>query len=288
MRRQLSAVLLLAVLLSTAFGASLAAVPAAGAATTSGYEIAGYVVETDATGNAPMSGVGVVITDAAKNTYSGSTDATGYFCITVGSLTGLTVEFVHSGYTVRSCPTAITQTANGLALSVTGITPTARTEEGATIYTYLITSGSASGLSCVVMSSTVGVVVVTVTNGTKVLADAQVTLTSATDSGLRYIGTSDGSGRLVFNDVKTGYYYMSATSTGFYDSMTSTVTVEDGYSYFSVDLQQKAVDTYFGMTLSHILMIVGVIFGLVMALVAWLLFRRGRVELDSSCDDGPK
>jgi len=288
MKSRLYAILLLAIMLGTAFGAGLTAAPTADAATTSAYEIAGYVVETDATGNAPMANVGVTITDASKTTYSGATNTAGYFCITVGSLTGLTIEFTHIGYTVRSCPAAITQTANGLSLSVAGITPTTRTEEGVTIYTYMITSDSTSDLSCVVMSSTVGVVVVTVTNGAKVLADAQVTLTSATDSGLRYTGTSDSSGRLVFSDVQTGYYYLSATSNGFYDSSTTTVTVEDGYSYFSVDMQQKTVDTYFGMTLSHILMIVGIIFGLIMAIVAWLLYRRGQVALDSSDLEEPK
>ncbi|MDD2626034.1 MAG: carboxypeptidase regulatory-like domain-containing protein [Candidatus Methanomethylophilus sp.] len=246
-------------------------------ATETVYAVAGYVVEDQAAGNVPMAGVGVIVNDGV-NSLSAVTDSDGYFTVTVASTDKVTISFTYTGYTVRSCPHGTLNTATGtISLDLTGITPILTTADDVTTYTYLFTS-EADGLQPVIMSGTDGIVVVTVTeesdNHVKTVSGASVSLVSATDGAVRYSGTTDSDGKFTFSGVQTGYYYLTSTCNGFYDSSSQTVTVATGSTYFSVSLTEIPVENYLGMSLGHLLMVIGIILGVVLILIVGSLCRR--------------
>ncbi len=255
------------------------------AADTEIYQVAGYVVDDQAVGNTALAGVYVTVVDSLGPHYA-TTDAKGYFAIAVSGTAKLTITLSYSGYTVRSCPCGTTQSDGTILLDLSGITPTAVTVEGVTTYTYTFTS-AAGGLQPIIMSSTVGVVVVTVTdrNSTSTsngISEAEVTLVSATDSAIRYSGITDGSGRYTFSDVRTGYYYLSASSNGYESSSVMTVSVANGYTYLSTTMAQKPTDIYLGLSLGHLLMLIGVLLGVLLIMISWIMYRRGPSHVDTS------
>lgn len=247
------------------------------------YRITGYVNEEFSSGNIGLANVNVKLYElnGGKTTCVGdsttSSDDKGRFTIDVNSIpTNCYIAFSLNEYSLRS----LSKYANEAAtISVDGLTaykltlpsPTMTTESEKTVYTYLITSEKADGLSCFTMATTTGEIIISVTYEGNGVIGAKVELTGYKT----FYGKTNSTGIFKMDGLIIGEYDLMISADGF-ELEKTTVTIVKGSSSEQVELTKKDVATYLGMDLSHFLMFAGVILGLSVAFSARILHKRSR------------
>ncbi|MDR1403979.1 MAG: carboxypeptidase-like regulatory domain-containing protein [Candidatus Methanoplasma sp.] len=247
------------------------------------YLIEGYVAEGGSIGKIPMGDVTVRIKDMQGTVFEGKTDRDGRFSIEVPANAGLSIAFTAFGYTIISCPNTSTQEGSEyLTLDLTAAAYNSATR------TYTITSPT-SGMQCAIMAASSGVVKGTVYFGTESIKDVTVTLTPINGEGVHERNTDE---RGYYEIIcPTGTYMLTAGGKGFNDSSEMIVNVTSSPSTANITMEKSELKKYLGLDMAHLLMLVGVIIGILLAAAAWLLGKRmkgpNRLEIfdDSSEED---
>ncbi|AGI48518.1 hypothetical protein TALC_01552 [Thermoplasmatales archaeon BRNA1] len=260
-----------------------------------------YVMDSE-TGLPVPSGTVVSIEDSHKNTLSSSTDAKGFVSVGIGSQKGsftMTVDL--NGYTAVPGIDFMTVKSDG---SITfALKGTIKYQENVASTTYEILPGTpalnADGSKTYTyalaenkplkMSSSSGTLTIkaTMSNGTTGIVDANVTVINAI-TGVEVTENTNSNGIVVFS-LPSGKYYFVIDVGGFehYDSREDKTLENDGYIDVRMGSQtatpimtEKTSATFFGMNMGHTLMLIGVVIGLILALLSYMLYtRRFRSEL---------
>ncbi len=234
-----------------------------GADTASAYYIQGYVADT---GRTPMEGVTVSVMDGGS-VYQDVTDAAGFFNVGVAGNTNLTISFTIFGYTAITCPNAtVQQDSEYFIMNLSKATYLSATR------TYLIT-GSVADMQCVIMVASTGDIGGQVTFELTPVRDATVTIIPAEAKGASYTAVTGSDGRYSIT-CPTGTYTLTSDGKGFNTSSEITVRVTGTPSTVNVSLTKSDLKKYLGMDAAHILMLIGVIVGILLAVAAWFLSRR--------------
>lgn len=260
----------------------------ASAATTS-YNIQGYIADANWD---PVPGVTVSIMDNQGKSYSGTVDATTcFFIVSVPSNTGLSILFSAFGYTVVTCPNTTPPTSASeyrpLDLS--------KAAYNASTHTYTVT-GTIDAQQGAVMKISPGTVNGHVTSDSNPIKNATVTLTPTADAPASVLenyllsATTNDQGYYEIT-CPVGDYTLSVSGQGFKPSNPIPVTVTGNPLTTDVALEEKSMlKKYFSMDTAHLLMLIGVIVGIILAVVAWFLSRRvndphGLEIIDDSADE---
>jgi len=248
------------------------------------YYVEGYVAEITDAGGIPMEGV-IVSIDIGEDSFKAETKANGSFKVGVDAATtsGLMISFSVFGYRVVSCPNmSFKQGESSHPLDLTKATYTSANS------TYTIT-GSIGDMQCAIMIASKGEVVGTVSSGTTPIRNATVVLSPIT-GGVNYTAHTNDKGYYELS-CPIGAYTMSASSQGFKESEPVPVNVTVSPSTADVTLEKSELKKHLGMDMAHILMLIGVIVGIMLAVAAWFLSRRmnmaHHLEIidDSSAED---
>lgn len=114
------------------------------------------------------------------------------------------------------------------------------------------------------------------------LVDAEISLTSITrgeDPEKRYAGKTNGEGNCKLYDVSIGDYEVTVTCHG-YITYSGKISVKTTNNPFTVTMNEKTMETYYGLPAYHILVILGVSIGLILVAVAHHLCARSWKRLD--------
>ncbi|UAL07729.1 MAG: carboxypeptidase-like regulatory domain-containing protein [Candidatus Methanogranum gryphiswaldense] len=231
------------------------------------YYIEGYIVTTQPEGNVALEGVEVTI--LYNNTsYSDTTDETGKFSISVPSITGLQIEFTLEGYTIRSCPNITAQEGSDYyVLDLSNVTPTGNV--------YQITS-DADGLLPAIMYPTSANVTGTISYSDGYVNGATVTLVS-TDTSERYEAETNSKGIFLI-ECPTGEYTLTVNCGGF-ETSKQTIEVKEGTMSVNITLTIKENQTILGLDLMHFIMVIGVIFGIFISCILFILGHRKKNKI---------
>ena len=233
------------------------------------YYIEGYVADT---GRIPIEGVTVSVMDNQGLVSKSETDADGFFSVGVPSNNGLMISFSIYGYSIISCPnTPINKGSDYHALNLSKASYNNQTR------TYTIT-GSVSEMLCAIMGTYNGTIGGYVLFGTSPIKNATVALSPSAISpavgGGSYTVQTNNKGYYEIN-CPIGTYTMTVSSQGFNKSGAVIVDVKDTPQTVPAVLMEKSnLKKYLGLDAAHLLMLVGVIVGIVMAVAAWFLSRR--------------
>jgi len=235
--------------------------------TTANYYIEGYVADI---GKVPMDGVTVYVTDSQGLLSESITDETGFFSVGIASNTGfMTISFTIYGYTVITCPnTSFQQGTDSLVLNLS------KAAYNPTTHVYTLT-GSVADMQCAIMGPSNGIVNGQITFGTTPIKGATVTLTPAEHvQGSRDYSASTGADGEYEILCPTGSYALTVSSQGFDQSDPILVKVSGIPSTVNVTMVKSELKKYLGLDVAHLLMLVGVIVGILLAIAAWFLSRR--------------
>ena len=240
----------------------------------------GYVLNAGDDSTVPLDLVLVTVTDAVGNVTTAYTDSNGMFSIAIGSIYDLKITFMKDGYFIIAWPTFATENASSgeIVLSMKGtisdigltynIQPT--TVDGIRTYTLKSETSDVSFK----MSEAVGSVNVEISDASgQVLRGATVKLQSS-DGMTKYSGTTDYNGSCVLTDVSVGDYKLVVTLNGFEDYDGVTVDVTKGSNSLNVVMEEKSVNTFMGITNSHILMVIAIVIGSILIVIGYLLCTR--------------
>ncbi|AIZ57286.1 hypothetical protein Mpt1_c14300 [Candidatus Methanoplasma termitum] len=249
----------------------------------SNYYIEGYLADTL---GRPLDNVTIVVTDASSTQYPGTYDSeTGFFSVGVAVNTGLSISFTAYGYTAISCMSCPKQQNGSFILNLT------KDNYNSANHTYTITGYISEGLY-VIMSATDGWVGGRVSYVNGPVKDATVTLTPTSGGSDITVSTNDNGDYLT--SCPTGTYNVSAGRQGFITSGNYTITVKNNNTEQVPLVQNIVLDkadstTHTGVDVAHLLMLIGVIVGILMAVAAWLLSRRvnepNRLEIIDDNED---
>lgn len=229
------------------------------------YYIEGYVSDTS---GMPMEGVVVSIRDASGAVFENETKANGSFKVAIapipGPNAGLEISFTVFGYSILTCPNMLLHRGEDYhTLNLSKATYASRT--------YTIT-GSISDMQCAIMIASQGRVVGTVSSGTILIKDAAVTFSPIT-GGVDRTTYTDDKGHYEIR-CPTGAYTMSVSSQGFKQSEPVGVVVGASPRTVDVTLEKSELKKHLGLDMAHILMLIGVIIGIMLAAAAWFLSKR--------------
>ncbi|MDR3283490.1 MAG: carboxypeptidase-like regulatory domain-containing protein [Candidatus Methanoplasma sp.] len=252
------------------------------------YHIEGYVAGWNGSGRVPMEGVSVTVAIPGSANVETTTDADGLFSIATPSNVGLQIKFYLHGYSIVTCPNTEVQAGSEFLLL--------KLSDG--IYnkatkTYALTS-AIDGMQSAIMAASRGTIRGTVSYDDGVVSGATVHLDSV-EGGASYSVNTNSNGTYEI-ECPVGPYSLRVARAGFDDSIDYNVTVDAQMTTVSVTLKKAEINTYFGLDSSHILMLIGVVLGMILAVSAWLISRRMNssdgVEIiddsDSDQDDGLK
>ena len=254
-------------------------------AATQDVTINGIIVESGESGPVAVKDVKVTLTQESLTpgdpaiTGESTTSATGEFSVNMDGVdTARVIEctFTMEGYSAFYYPTSISEneTTKKLELSLAGLTPT--TVDTRKVYT-LVETGDLS--HAIVISDTRVPAAFTVSGaGDKGLFNAQITLTNGAST---YKGITNYEGVCTISKVLVGDYQIRVICDG-YEMYTGNVSISKTTGQIPVTLIQKEMPTYLGMTLYHILMLFGIVIGLVLVSVAYVLCTRTWKGVDSS------
>jgi len=246
------------------------------------YDITGYVADTR---GEPITDVELeIIVTGNGETYFGTYNpSNGFFLVNVGATTNLIIKFKAHGYTAISCPNSPKQ-QDGFALTLT------KAAYSVTTRTYTITSSIADG-NYVIMRASTGEVAGHISYGAGPVKNATVTLTPTTDGSV-YTTSTDENGNYWIPSCPTGTYNLTVSRQGFNPyTQTELVNVTDGATTTrNITMEKSEQERHFGMDTAHLLMLIGVVVGILMAVAAWLVSKRmngpNRVEIfDDSTED---
>jgi hypothetical protein len=227
------------------------------------YNIEGFVADTN--GDA-MEGVEVSILDGSSVTFKAYTDANGFFSVRVSSNTNLQISFAAHGHTLLTCPnTSVQQGKEYLALNLS------KAAYNSSTGTYTIT-GSIKDMQCAIMIISNGVVKGSVTCGGNPVRNATVTLTPE-GKGASESRSTDSNGHYEMT-VPTGVYTLTVTGQGVKDSVPVQITLTGAGTTVNVQMEKSDLKKYLGLDLAHLLMLVGVIVGMILAIAAWYMSKR--------------
>jgi len=258
-------------------------------AATTNYSIQGYVADVYW---APLDGVTVSIMDGQGKLHSSDTDANGFFSVSVPYNVGLSISFSTFGYTIVSCPNTLPPTTDGSDYRPLDLSKAAYV---ASTGTYTIT-GSIASEQGAIMNITLGTLEGNVTSNSNSVKNCTVTLTPTTDAAAAVLdnntltATTNDQG---YYEIKgpVGNYTLTASSQGFNASDPVPVTISGRPLTVNITMKEYNTPTkYFGMDTAHLLMLIGVIVGIILAVVAWFLSRRvndphGLEIIDDSVDE---
>jgi hypothetical protein len=161
-------------------------------------------------------------------------------------------------------------------VNVTLSSSNSNTDSDSNTYWWLtddVLSSSTKMGSIVMMPVTVRLTI-TVTYGTDFIEDAKVTITNES-TDVSYTGKTDEYGVFTVDKIEYGTYSVKIEADGFED-YNAEVTINQTVSSYSYNLTEKEHATYlFGLDLAHTFMICGVIFGVIVALIALAIYRKG-------------
>ena len=248
------------------------------------YHIQGYV-GVPSVESTPLEGVTVTVEDGRGSEYNSSvvTDSSGFFNITTTSNTGLAISFDITGYTISSFPgIPLPRGTTSVPLDLT------KFAYNSTNQTYTITGNVDNG-QCVMMVNTEGKITGRVTYSDGPVKDATVTFTPV--SGGSSFSTGTDNGGYYSGSLPTGLYYLTVSRQGFDPSDSYQVNITEGQVATTQDIMMKKanIGTHFGMDTPHILMLIGVVVGILMAVATWFLRKRlngpNRVEIFDDNED---
>ncbi len=239
------------------------------------YTIEGYVVTANSEGNVPLEGVEVTVI-YNNVTYYDITDDTGMFIMEgIPAITDLQIMFTLSGYTLRSCPNITSQEESDYyTLDLTNATNLGNN-------TYMITS-EADGMQPAIMSQTSATLTGTVSYSGGYIEGATITLISA-DTSRKYETYTDSDGTYSIT-CPTGDYELTVSCNGFISSEKETVTVSENMDAIDITLAENNHDNFFGMDAVHMMLILGVLFGLILSFTMLAVSHR-KIKNFSIVDD---
>lgn len=272
-------------------GLLVSAVPADGsdaAASDEEVYVSGLICEIGQTGPTPAKDVSVTLTYNG-NTFSGKTGSDGTFKIAICKSTELDTskkvyfDFTLRGFSVFTLPDTMTalEPNSGSAETTTAdaiidlekITPV----DG-------IYSATSDTQHCILIGDTYVPATFTVTNASTGVAvrNADVTLTNI-DTGTTSRGTSDYDGVCKFSSgILIGSYDLVIKCDG-YTTYKDTIEIKKQAAFtMSCEMNQKEPATYLGLTLYHLLMIIGVTVGLCLVVISYVLCKRTWRNVDKS------
>ncbi len=289
MRRSYAAFFAVLALLATA---AVCSAGGSDSATSSTYQITGYVNEEFSSGNVGLSGVRVTVytydtsAETATAAGTGTTDSGGLFTVNLKnnnpSETAMYIGFSKAEYGLRSISAFVDETDSVSAGGMTAYRLVIPSDKWETVSTWVygchITSESADGMNCFTMATTTGTLAVQVNYGGAGVWNAMVEIKNDEDSAT-YKWT-DSTGSCTFDNVVIGTYTVSISADGF-DTATKSVTVAKGTVTEVFEMSESAHTSYLGMDLSHFLMFIGIVLGLSLAAFAMILRRRvGKTKID--------
>lgn len=253
-----------------------------------GYWLMGYVYEASPTGVTALADVGVDVYILTGKEYKPAgttalTDENGLFKIEMTATAGVYISFSKDGYEVRQTPATM---KNPSAADMYRVDLPAETEEGGAKVCWVTDNmktyvGDSSAAQKVLMGSATTVVTVNVSYGDgDDVKNARVRLDSVS-SDRSYTGYTDEDGICTFDGVAVGRYNVTVERSGFYDYEVRNVDVSEP---IKAVLEEAPVEDVFGMSIVHLLMIVGAVLGSALAMSAYVLYRRThiRFEVDAS------
>ena len=242
---------------------------------TTNYYVEGYVVEANSSDNIPLEGVIVTIMYPDGKLSSDESDSNGFFSVSVTTTIGLTISFTAYGLRMIACPhtTPIEDSDNyTLDLTIGNYNTETYHDYNSSTHTYTIT-GTADSTKAAFLIATIASLNGKVTyNDEQAVSGAKVKIVS-TSTNKPYEGTTDESGQFKIK-CPTGWYAVTVYCNGFDDSSTVTVNVTNDSTSILIPMYKSAVSQYFGFDLAHLLMLIGVCLGLILATTAWLISRR--------------
>ena len=256
-------------------------------AATEDITLKGIVVESGESGPIAVKDVKVTFKQEAATpgdpaiTGEGLTSATGEFSVDMDGVDparAIECTFYKEGYSAFYYPTSISEneTTKKLELTLTDSSVTHTTVDAREVYTLVKTNDLSHAI---VVSDTRVPAAFTISGANdKGLFNAQITLTSSTST---YKGITNYEGVCTISKVLVGDYTIRIVCDG-YEMYTGTVNISKTAGQIPVTLIQKEMPTYLGMTLYHILMLFGVVIGVILVIVAYVLCTRTWKGVDSS------
>lgn len=240
------------------------------------YYIEGYIVSTEPEGNIPLAGVEVslIYNNITSTIVTDTTDSNGKFSIPIQYNTDLQIKFTLSGYTLRSCPNITEGTSEYYILDLTNVTPIDNA--------YTITS-TADGLQPAIMSQSSATVKGTISYSGGYVQGATITMVS-TDGSIEYETKTNSKGVFTFEECESGTYKITITCGGFETYGPELITLSEGITEYNATLVSKENQQFFGMDLIHLMMFFGVLFGILISLIVFILVHR-RKNMITVVDD---
>ena len=252
--------------------------------------LVGYIMEEGSSASTPMADREVIMTDSVTQAaeHSVRTDENGMFTVPIDSIYGLKMNINASGYTpvpglifmtpvTQGGVTYLTFDLNGTIPSLGVVYHIPYTDENG-VRTYTIAAAYP-----VLMSASTGDLTTYVYDSLgKPLRSAEITLTATIDGvAKKYTGTSDNSGCVTIKGMTTGEYRMTVKVSGFRDVEDISVTIGKGSNVIADTIMtEKSAQEYFGMSLRHLMTVVGVIAGIVISIILFIAVIRHRNAID--------
>jgi len=249
-------------------------------ATMSDTFLTAYIMEETSSENVPLEGVEVIIKDAFDNTYTATTAEDGSFTSSIGSLYGLNITVNKEGYTIvpQFFLKSITESEwyrlylrgsdPSINLTYNMMTPT--DADGDVVYSIPET------YPILVSQSTGSIYVYVYDDADRPIQGATVTLTSLSDDS-KYTKDTDSNGYATITSVTTGEYSMTVSVGGFETVTVESVSVVKGNNTVpDIILTEKSEFTLWGINISHLMMIFGTVFGVILMLFSYSLFNKRR------------
>jgi len=239
-----------------------------------------YLMELDTSGNLPIADTTVTVSNSVIGSEaSGTTDADGKFTVALSSIYNLSLSFDIEGYYPTTGLFFMKFTSTGTVdFSLSG---GSNADLGIPSYsipyedsaTHVRAYSLASSYPLVLSRST-GTVTSFVYNSDGVaLQRAEISLTSLTNSSLTYSGVTDGNGKFTIENVVTGDYRMTVKVPGYKELKDSDVSIVKGTNALTnTVLTSQSEQTFFGMSPSHFMMLLGVTIGIILMLTSYLIY----------------
>ena len=252
--------------------------------------LVGYITDEGSSASTPMANCDVIMTDniteAAVHTVS--TDKNGMFTVPINSTYGLKMAINASGYTpvpglifmdpvTQGGVTYLVFDLNGTIPSL-GVTYHIPYTDEDGVRTYTIAAAYP-----ILMSASVGDLTTYIydTLGNP-LRSAEITLTATIDGVVKkYTGTSDNSGCVTIKGMTTGEYKMTVKVNGFRDVEDINVTIGKGSNVIGdTIMSEKSAQEYLGLSLRHLMTVVGVIAGIIIVIILFVAVVRHKNAID--------
>ena len=239
-----------------------------------------FLMELDTSGNVPIANTAVTVTNSViGSSASGTTDSAGKFTVALSSIYNLSLSFDIEGYYPTPGLFFMQFTSTGTVdFSLTG---GSNTDLGIPSYSipYEDSADHVREYSLVsaypiVLSRSTGTVTSYVYDSEGVaLQRAEISLTSLTNSSLTYSGETDGNGKFTIENVVTGEYRMTVKVPGYKEYKYSEVGIVKGTNTLAnTVMTSQSEQTFFGMSPSHFMMLLGVGIGIILMLTSYLIY----------------